>query len=581
MDENKVSFNNRRRRIKKDPAQVKGKRCIKKKKNEGVGSDEMIKHAIIKASDIIRKKQRALKIGKIEKDNFNMETLQPVVKPLQDMIHSTKLIPNVDVKNEKHILAELEDNSSIDGNHDKKSEKNDDAMSIEDPDSIAQAIRERSFRYQPYLRDQKKRKLVDTSFLKSPRGHWVNEKSPKSNLDGSTQSKFFDLSHNTAEIAQSSSSYPYSQEKSNQNQDATTTTTATGVSSKKTEMFDSLNGAGDKKNIMMKARLLIQTIMNVAFFKSGYKNPLALPIEEAMTQRAAMEFVSDHNEQESRLIGKIGQMIHLSMSSMESYFTSKFREVEVYTVKISEDMFRFKDEFHRLRGLLSARIEEMDALLKKVREEEQENRVDRDKLNRMEVSHVITRENFANIVRLLEEHNSDSMKNFKSIDERFSTLNDSCQEFQNRYDNLTRNVEEIKEDLLNTRSKLEKEYDSSVVTTVSRIYDVNVKLDNLNKRFDKEIINLEITYQDMRAFLDDLMVEIQNIRREANTERLETDELNEKLGNFPEHILGNEGGEVQDISKDEEVDKKKILLEENVEVDEDKFKKLEERMYNE
>ncbi|KAJ8671877.1 hypothetical protein QAD02_003136 [Eretmocerus hayati] len=176
MDENKVSFNNRRRRIKKDPAQVKGKRCIKKKKNEGVGSDEMIKHAIIKASDIIRKKQRALEIGKIEKDNFNMKTLQPVVKPLQDMIHSTKLIPNVDVKNEKHILTELEDNSSIDGNYDKKSEKNDDAMSIEDPDSIAQAIRERSFRYQPYLRDQRKRKLVDTSFLKSPRGNWVNEK---------------------------------------------------------------------------------------------------------------------------------------------------------------------------------------------------------------------------------------------------------------------------------------------------------------------------------------------------------------------------------------------------------------------
>ncbi|KAJ8684900.1 hypothetical protein QAD02_020693 [Eretmocerus hayati] len=115
--------------------------------------------------------------------------------------------------------------------------------------------------------------------------------SPKSNLDGSTQSKFFDLSHNTAEIARSSSSYPHSQEKSNQNQDATTTTTATGVSSsKKTCMFDSLNGEGDKKNIMMKARLLIQTIMNVAFFKSGYKNPLALPIEGAMTQRAAMEF---------------------------------------------------------------------------------------------------------------------------------------------------------------------------------------------------------------------------------------------------------------------------------------------------
>ncbi|KAJ8671746.1 hypothetical protein QAD02_003005 [Eretmocerus hayati] len=369
-----------------------------------------------------------------------METLQPVVKPLQDMIHSTKLIPNVDVKNEKHILAELEDNSSIDGNYDKKSEKNDDAMSIEDPDSIAQAIRERPFRYQPYLRDQKKRKLVDTSFLKSPRGNWVNEKRLRD--------------------------------------------------------------------------------------ESGYKNPLALPIEEAMTQRAAIEFVSDHNEQESRLIGKIGQMIHLSMSSMESYFTSKFREVEVYTVKISEDMFRFRDEFHRLRGLLSARIEEMDALLKEVREEEQGNRVDRDKLNRMGVSHVITRENFANIVRLLEEHNSDSMKNFKSIDERFSTLNDSCQELQNRYDNLTRNVEEIKEDLLNTRSKLENE-------------------------------------------------------REANTERLETDELNEKLGNFPEHILGNEGGEVQDISKDEEVDKKEILLEENVEVDEDEFKKLEERMYNE
>ncbi|KAJ8671932.1 hypothetical protein QAD02_003191 [Eretmocerus hayati] len=351
---------------------------------------------------------------------------------------------------------------------------------------------------------------------------------PKSDLDGSTQSKFSDLSHNTAEIAQSSSSYPYPQEKSNQNQDATTTTTATGVSSsKKTEMFDSLNGEGDKKNIMMKARLLIQTIMNVAFFKSGYKNPLDLPIEEAMTQRAAMEFVSDHNEQESRLIGKIGHMIHLSLSSMESYFTSKFREVEVYTVKISEDMFRFKDEFHRLRGLLSARIEEMDALLKKVREEEQGN-----------------------------EWIETNLIGWK-------------------------NVEEMKEDLLNTRSKLEKEYDSSVVTTVSRIYDVNVKLDNLNKRFDQEIINLEITYQDMRAFLDDLMVEIQNIRREANTERLETDELNEKLGNFPEHILGNEGGEVQDISKDEEVDKKEILLEENVEVDEDKFRKLEERMYNE
>ncbi|KAJ8677706.1 hypothetical protein QAD02_013493 [Eretmocerus hayati] len=106
MDDNKVSFNNRRRRIKKDPAQVEGERCIKKKKNEGVGSDEMIKHAIIKASDIIREKQRALKIEKIEKDNFNMETLQPVVKPLQDMMNSTKLIPNVDVKNEKHILAE-------------------------------------------------------------------------------------------------------------------------------------------------------------------------------------------------------------------------------------------------------------------------------------------------------------------------------------------------------------------------------------------------------------------------------------------------------------------------------------------
>ncbi|KAJ8684901.1 hypothetical protein QAD02_020694 [Eretmocerus hayati] len=92
------------------------------------------------------------------------------------MVHSTKLIPNVDVKNEKHILAVLEDNSSIDGNYDKKSENNDDAMSIEDPDSIAQAMRGRSFRYQPYLRDQKKRKLVDTSFLKSPRGNWVNEK---------------------------------------------------------------------------------------------------------------------------------------------------------------------------------------------------------------------------------------------------------------------------------------------------------------------------------------------------------------------------------------------------------------------
>ncbi|KAJ8678062.1 hypothetical protein QAD02_013849 [Eretmocerus hayati] len=105
--------------------------------------------------------------------------------------------------------------------------------------------------------------------------------------------------------------------------------------------------------------------MNVAFFKSGYKNPLDSPIEEAMTQRAAMEFDSDHNEQESRLIGKIGQMIHLSMSSMESYFTSKFREVEVYTVKISEDMFRFKDDFHRLRGILSARIEIMNALLRK------------------------------------------------------------------------------------------------------------------------------------------------------------------------------------------------------------------------
>ncbi|KAJ8678061.1 hypothetical protein QAD02_013848 [Eretmocerus hayati] len=196
----------------------------------------------------------------------------------------------------------------------------------------------------------------------------------------------------------------------------------------------------------------------------------------------------------------------------------------------------------------------------------------------MEVSHVITRGNFANIVRLLEKHNSDSMKNFKSIDERISTLNDSCQELQNRYDNLTRNVEEIKEDSLNTRSKLEKEYDSSVVTTVSRIYDVNVRLDNLNKRSDQKIINLEITYQDMRAFHDDLMVEIQNIRREANTERLETDELNEKLGHFPEHILGNEEGEVQDISKDEEVDKKKILLEGNDEVDEDKFRKLEERM---
>ncbi|KAJ8666527.1 hypothetical protein QAD02_008189 [Eretmocerus hayati] len=116
---------------------------------------------------------------------------------------------------------------------------------------------------------------------------------------------------------------------------------------------------------MMKARLLIQTIMNVAFFKSGYKNPLDLPIEEAMTQRAAMGFISDHNEQESRLIGKIVLMIHLSMSSMESYFTSKFREVEVYTVQISEDMFRFKDNFHRLRGLLSARIKIMDALLKK------------------------------------------------------------------------------------------------------------------------------------------------------------------------------------------------------------------------
>ncbi|KAJ8677705.1 hypothetical protein QAD02_013492 [Eretmocerus hayati] len=49
-------------------------------------------------------------------------------------------------------------------------------MSIEDPDSIAQAIRERFSRYQPYLRDQKRRKLADTSFLKSPRGNWVNEK---------------------------------------------------------------------------------------------------------------------------------------------------------------------------------------------------------------------------------------------------------------------------------------------------------------------------------------------------------------------------------------------------------------------
>ncbi|KAJ8685491.1 hypothetical protein QAD02_021284 [Eretmocerus hayati] len=106
MDDNKVSFNNRRRRIKKDPTQVKGKRCMNEKKNEGVGSDEMMKHAIIKTSVIIRKKQRALRIGKIEKDNFNMETLQPVVKPLQDMMNSTKLIPNVDVKNEKHILAE-------------------------------------------------------------------------------------------------------------------------------------------------------------------------------------------------------------------------------------------------------------------------------------------------------------------------------------------------------------------------------------------------------------------------------------------------------------------------------------------
>ncbi|KAJ8674050.1 hypothetical protein QAD02_005312 [Eretmocerus hayati] len=297
---------------------------MKKKGNEGVRSDEMIKHAIIKASDIIRKKQRALKIGKIGKDNFNIETLQPVVKPLQDMMNSTKLIPNVDVKNEKHTLTELKDNFSIDGNYDKMSEKNDDAMSIEDPGSIAQAIRERSFRYQPYLRDQKERKLVDTSFLKSPREKWVNEK------------RCNDYNNSNRSII-----------------------------IKKAEMFDSLNGEEDKKIIMMKARLLIQTVMNVAFFKSAYKNPLDLPIEEAMTQRATMEFVSDHNEQESRLIGKIGQMIHLSMGSMESYFTSKFGEVEVYTIKISEDMFRFKDDFHRLRGLLSARIEIMDTLLKK------------------------------------------------------------------------------------------------------------------------------------------------------------------------------------------------------------------------
>ncbi|KAJ8678155.1 hypothetical protein QAD02_013942 [Eretmocerus hayati] len=317
-----------------------------------------------------------------------METLQPVVKPLQDMMNSTKLIPNVDVKDEKHIQAELEDNSSIDGNYDKKSEKNDNAMSIEDPDSIAQAIRERSFRYQPYLRDQKKRKLVDTSFLKSPRGNWVNEERLRDKVSSEKE-----LNYNFNDGA-------------HKDDDDYVENESIRVTVHDPPTSDS---EGDKKNIMMKARLLIQTIMNVAFFKSGYKNPLDLPIEKAMTQRAAMEFVSDHNQQESGLIGKIGQTIHLSMSSMESYFTSKFREVEVYTVKISEDMFR----------------------------------------------------------------------------------------------------------------------------------------------------------------------------REANTERLETDELNENLGNFPEHILGNEGGEVQDISKDEEVDKKKILLEENVEVDEDEFRKLEERMYNE
>ncbi|KAJ8671447.1 hypothetical protein QAD02_002706 [Eretmocerus hayati] len=288
-----------------------------------------------------------------------------------------------------------------------------------------------------------------------------------------------------------------------------------------------------KGGMMQKTKSLIQAITKAAIAKARTKNSFDDSSIQNTVEEVGVKFINDLNESESKLIGKIGEVMDLSISSSEIDLISKASDLEHEMNQISEELGRFSIDIRRLYATTIDQGESIKNHERKCKRNELESRNNREKLKGMEIDYLLTKDTISNFARILRQHNESSGENFKAVDEKLNRMSTIEKHFKEQHEKSLEQFHQTKKDVVEMKFWLEKQVkyfqDNIDQRIIPLINTIGAKYDSIEDRINRDFGVIDLKYYHLESLIEDMIERLQRVQGDAGETKINLEAKDENL----------------------------------------------------